>query len=579
VQGRIRAAGLAVVIALIAAAPAAADTFEVTTFNDGTGACPAATAACTLRTALTAAAGTSGSDVIHVPAGTYALNPQFGALNVNTNGVTIQGDGADKTFIEGNASSRVFSIAVEPKVVAMTKLTVRNGTATGTDAMGGNILVNAGAVLVLDHVRVTGGTASRGGGIASQRGGLSITSSLIDHNTATTGTADGGGILSYGAGSGGAGAAALQMTDSTIAFNTAGIGGGLAARDNSANSTRLERVTVARNTALSSNPGGIYTNDAESMTVHATIVADNTGVLPNGAAAVPTPSNCALGALTDSGANVEYPGTDCGFGLATDRRQDPLLADALQDDGGPVPVLPIVPGSPAIDLSTDSCPGTAPILDQRDIARPQGAACDAGAYEAIPAAPPPPPTVTPTPTPAPAPTPVPQKSVTGQVVDGKVLVRKPGSKTFVPLDPTQPIPLGSTIDTTDGEVKIAALLKKGAKTETATFFDGIFKITQTKKTTDLTLNEQLASCGKGSARAAAKKPKTRKLWGSGSGSFRTRGQYSSATVRGTEWLVQDSCEGTLTRVKHGVVTVHDDVRRKTIILRAGKKYLARPKKR
>jgi hypothetical protein len=49
-------------------------------------------------------------------------------------------------------------------------------------------------------------------------------------------------------------------------------------------------------------------------------------------------------------------------------------------------------------------------------------------------------------------------------------------------------------------------------------------------------------------------------------------------VRGTKWFVRDSCAGTLTRVVHGVVSVRDDVRHKTITLRAGKKYLARPRR-
>jgi hypothetical protein len=43
--------------------------------------------------------------------------------------------------------------------------------------------------------------------------------------------------------------------------------------------------------------------------------------------------------------------------------------------------------------------------------------------------------------------------------------------------------------------------------------------------------------------------------------------------------VQDSCSGTLTRVATGVVSVRDNVKRKTIVLRAGKSYLARPKRR
>jgi hypothetical protein len=188
------------------------------------------------------------------------------------------------------------------------------------------------------------------------------------------------------------------------------------------------------------------------------------------------------------------------------------------------------------------------------------------------------PTPTPSPTPTPAASPVPQKSVAGQGPK-TVLVRVPGGK-FVPLDPSKPIPLGSTIDATKGAIVIFAVLKKGGKVEQARFFDGIFKITQTQTTTDLTLNEALAKCSsKASAAAAKKKPKSRKLWGEGSGSFRTRGQYSAATVRGTKWLVQDSCSGTLTRVSKGVVAVRDNVKRKTIVLRAGKSYLARPKRR
>jgi Bacterial Ig domain len=212
--------------------------------------------------------------------------------------------------------------------------------------------------------------------------------------------------------------------------------------------------------------------------------------------------------------------------------------------------------------------------DSAGNASPLSAPLTVGAAPAQPA-----PSPTPTPTPGPVATPVPQKSVAGKP-SGTVLVRVPGGR-FVPLDPSKPIPLGSTIDAKKGSVLISAVLKQGGKVEQATFSDGIFKVTQTKTTTDLTLTEALARCPRGGkASAAAKKqPKSRKLWGSGSGSFRTRGQYSAATVRGTKWLVQDSCAGTLTRVTAGVVAVRDNVRRKTVILRAGKSYLARPKRR
>jgi len=48
------------------------------------------------------------------------------------------------------------------------------------------------------------------------------------------------------------------------------------------------------------------------------------------------------------------------------------------------------------------------------------------------------------------------------------------------------------------------------------------------------------------SRAAARV--VRALWGDGKGQFRTRGQYASATVRGTRWLTADRCDGTFTRV-------------------------------
>src|SRR6201999_686609 len=167
-------------------------------------------------------------------------------------------------------------------------------------------------------------------------------------------------------------------------------------------------------------------------------------------------------------------------------------------------------------------------------------------------------------TPTPTPTPFPGRTVVAAPLSGTVLVKLPGGKGFTKVDATEGIPLGSTVDTRDGQVQITSKAGSVAK-----FYDGLFKLTQSKGVTILTLTEQLAPCAKKkTASAAAKKPKTRKLWGNGSGAFSTRGQYSAATVRGTQWLVQDSCSGTLTKVAKGVVNVRDDVKKKTILLRA-----------
>jgi hypothetical protein len=133
------------------------------------------------------------------------------------------------------------------------------------------------------------------------------------------------------------------------------------------------------------------------------------------------------------------------------------------------------------------------------------------------------------------------------------------------------------VDTKRGRVEIQAIPRPGRPVEKAISYDGIFRITQSRGITDLKLTEALA-CPRGRASAAARKPKKRRLWGNGSGRFRTTGRYSAATIRGTKWLVQDTCTSTLTRVTQGVVTVRDRVKKRTIIVRRGKRYVARARR-
>jgi hypothetical protein len=42
--------------------------------------------------------------------------------------------------------------------------------------------------------------------------------------------------------------------------------------------------------------------------------------------------------------------------------------------------------------------------------------------------------------------------------------------------------------------------------------------------------------------------------------------------------VQDTCTTTLTRVAQGSVSVRDNVKRKTVVVRAGKRYTARARR-
>ena len=59
------------------------------------------------------------------------------------------------------------------------------------------------------------------------------------------------------------------------------------------------------------------------------------------------------------------------------------------------------------------------------------------------------------------------------------------------------------------------------------------------------------------------------------GNFRTRGRYSAATVRGTAWQIVERCDGTLTRVRRGVVVVTDFRAHKDVTVKAGHSYLAK----
>ena len=172
------------------------------------------------------------------------------------------------------------------------------------------------------------------------------------------------------------------------------------------------------------------------------------------------------------------------------------------------------------------------------------------------------------------PPPVAGKRVNALTASGKVKIKLPGKKGFATLWAGDQIPVGTTVDTTHGRVTLVTAAKSG--TDQADFYDGIFKIGQSKKSklTTLTLTEKL-SCGAGKANAAAKKKKSRRLWGDGRGHFRTKGRNSAATVLGTKWLVQDTCSTTVTQVKRGKVSVRDFAKKKTVTVKAGHKYVAR----
>jgi hypothetical protein len=150
---------------------------------------------------------------------------------------------------------------------------------------------------------------------------------------------------------------------------------------------------------------------------------------------------------------------------------------------------------------------------------------------------------------------------------------------FVPLTIAKSIPIGSTLDTTKGTVQLfTATSQTQGKFQTGNFNGGQFKLGQTSKNplTTLTMGGgSLNACHIGIPTGGAAAAHVRRLFGNAHGQYRTRGRNSSATVRGTQWTMTDTCAGTLTTVKRGSVLVRDFRLRKNKVVRAGHKYLAR----
>jgi hypothetical protein len=340
-------------------------TYTVTTTSDS-GGCDESS--CSLRGALAVA---RDGDTIRLPALDGPYTQQRGPFVVDRS-VKIVGDGADRTLVTGD-TGRVFEVRVREggavPTVEISHLRMAYGHMYGE---GGGNVYNDG-VLTLDHVRVSGGTAWWGGGIAN-RNRLTVKHSLIDANTASypEPVAQGGGIYSESDAED-----ALVVSDSTLTGNTATYaGGGIAVRAadqaRSLSSARLVRVTLARNRTFNGGPGGLFVDPGALVSVTGSILAENViSEQDKRRAVADTPSNCEPKAPpVDGGGNLaDTP--DCGFPTG-----DPQLSGKLVSGLGETPLLTLAPGSPAIDRA-GACEGT----DQRDLVRPQGAACDAGAFE------------------------------------------------------------------------------------------------------------------------------------------------------------------------------------------------------
>ena len=214
-------------------------------------------------------------------------------------------------------------------------------------------------------------SADNGGAVNSASSSLLIAGSSFYSNTTTK---SGGAVENS--------VSPMTVTNSTFWGNQAADNGGAIWLFSS--SATLNNVTIAGNTAGHSHigvgGGGLVALPAVSITIANTIIAGNIDL---GSLA----PDCA-GTLTTGGHNLIQSTAGCTLsGTATgDITGTAALLGPLQDNGGPTWTQALLPGSPALDAGSPAAPGSGAgaceAADQRGIARPQGLACDIGAYEA-----------------------------------------------------------------------------------------------------------------------------------------------------------------------------------------------------
>ena len=237
------------------------------------------------------------------------------------------------------------------------------GGAGGSGGSGGGIYNETSA-----HLTVTGSTISGNSAGAGGDGSVS--------DTQTVGGAGGQG----GSGGGIVNAGTLVITNSTIRGNSAGAGGsgglgfpsgrpgvdGTGGGIDDVGGASLTNVTVAGNTAHGNGDGIDDTATSVQPIETGSVIAGN-GV-----------QNCSGPLIKDGGSNITFPAqpfSDCP-GTTADPRLGPL-----QNNGGPTATMALLPGSAAVGLvPVAGCVSA----DQRGVARPQGSACDAGAFEWAP---------------------------------------------------------------------------------------------------------------------------------------------------------------------------------------------------
>lgn len=269
------------------------------------------------------------------------------------------------------------------------------GNASGAGGRGANATGGQGGGVTEDGrpAGAGGGGVAGNGGHAGRGGGITLSGVIVNSTVAGNTTGNGG---AGGNGTGGRGGS-TPGGSSNGGFASAGNAGGALQGGgvqvfSSSSSPSLLHDTVAGNAlgaagAVGTAVGGAVGTNATSGSTGSTssgapaAAASVGGVFASGAVIANTVvSGNASGqcsGATDGGHNISFPDTGC-----PGANVDPTLGP-LADNGGPTRTYALLAGSPAVGGVPGAGAGCT-AQDQRGLARPQGLACDIGAYEQAP---------------------------------------------------------------------------------------------------------------------------------------------------------------------------------------------------
>ncbi|WAS06707.1 right-handed parallel beta-helix repeat-containing protein [Gloeomargaritales cyanobacterium VI4D9] len=221
-----------------------------------------------LRFEINQANGLLGADdIVFAPATNgipIVLN--FGQLNVtDPAGLTITGNGASNTIIDGGGVDRVFNVMAGD--ITFNDLTIQNGNTAGN---GGGIF--AFGTVTLSNSTVSGNTANfNGGGIFVFNGNVTLNNSEVSGNIGDNG---GGGILVFNGN--------VTLNNSKVLENTVNKlhGGGIVI---SSGKLILTDSIVSGNKVYGQHGGGIYADgNNTTVTLNNSIVSNNEASLDGG---------------------------------------------------------------------------------------------------------------------------------------------------------------------------------------------------------------------------------------------------------------------------------------------------------